>query len=331
MKRFITHLSSLKQESYRYIINEITEQKDLAIVSALLHDVGHGPFSHALERTTDEQHELWTIRIIQGNTEVRQVLESYRTGFSKEVAEVIQRTHPSNIIVKLLSSQLDTDRIDYLLRDSLMTGAKYGSFDLEWIINTLRIGTVNGYPEVGLDFDKGLSIAESFVMARYYMYKHVYFHKTTRCAELIIDKLFERVMELKKSNVSVPIPMSLEKLLEKSEADKLPYFLELTDHTIWYYIQLWSNHEDPILADLARRLINRNFYKSIEQPIDNFDLLNILDDIDIRSFGTIPHKESFKYLFLRDNASSSSYKDSYIIQRKVDDEYELKQIILEKM
>ena len=79
----------------------------------------------------------------------------------------------------MLSSQLDTDRIDYLLRDSKMTGAGYGTFDLEWMINALRIGEVNGDTEVGLDSIKGFSIAEDFVMARYYMYTNVYFHKTT--------------------------------------------------------------------------------------------------------------------------------------------------------
>lgn len=125
MKRFITHLSTLKQESSQEIIEKLIEERDLAIVSALLHDIGHGPFSHAFEKVTGEDHETWSIRILQGKTEVNEVLEEYRTGFAKEVSDVIRRIHSSNIVVKLISSQLDTDRIDYLLRDSLMTGALY--------------------------------------------------------------------------------------------------------------------------------------------------------------------------------------------------------------
>src|SRR5690606_696595 len=120
--------------------------------------------------------------------EVHQILEGHQKGLAKEVADVIARVHSCVTVVKLLSSQLDVDRFDFLLRDSLMTGAGYGRFDLEWLLNTMTIGSVDGVPEVGLDFDKGLSIAEDFVMARYYMYKHVYFHKATRGAEILAKK-----------------------------------------------------------------------------------------------------------------------------------------------
>jgi HD superfamily phosphohydrolase len=165
-----------------------------------LHDVGHGPFSHVLEKTTGIKHEYWTERIIRSEkTEINQILEGYKSGFAENVAKVIERIHSCQAVVKLLSSQLDADRLDYLLRDSIMTGAGYGSFDMEWLIHCLRIGKVNGAVEVGLDLNKGLSIAEDFVMARYYMYKHVYFHKTTRCAEKMIDKVFERALELQRA------------------------------------------------------------------------------------------------------------------------------------
>ena len=167
------------------------------LCSALLHDVGHGPFSHAIEDVMGIKHEVWTMQIINNpGTEVHEILETYKPGFAKEVADVIARVHPCEMVVKLLSSQLDVDRFDYLLRDSLMTGAEYGKFDLEWMINTLTIGLVDGVPEIGLDLDKGLSIAEDFVMARYYMYKHVYFHKTTRGAEIITRKILNRAKEL---------------------------------------------------------------------------------------------------------------------------------------
>src|SRR5699024_8216533 len=114
----------------------------------------------------------------------------------KQVGDVIKRIHHSAVVVRLLTSQLDVDRIDYLIRDSIMTGAGYGTFDLEWLINVLRIGKYEGQIEVGLDLDKGLSVAEDFVMARYYMYKHVYFHKATRSVEVMIKKILRKAKEL---------------------------------------------------------------------------------------------------------------------------------------
>ncbi|GAB6173361.1 hypothetical protein JCM15765_28390 [Paradesulfitobacterium aromaticivorans] len=93
----------------------------------------HGPFSHALEKTIGIKHEQWTVAIINGDTEINSILRTNNIN-PREVADVIQRTQTSQAVVKLLSSQLDTDRIDYLLRDSKMSGAGYGTFDLEWLI-----------------------------------------------------------------------------------------------------------------------------------------------------------------------------------------------------
>ncbi|MBE3555406.1 MAG: HD domain-containing protein, partial [Thermicanus sp.] len=217
MKRFLDKIIRETRGEARRYAEELKERRLLALAAALLHDIGHGPFSHALEKTTHLRHEHWTIAIILGNTMIHQILETYRTGFAQEVADVIQRTHSSRAVVKLLSSQLDVDRMDYLLRDAQMTGAGYGRFDLEWLIHTLRIGEMDGEVQVGLDREKGLSIAEDFIMARYYMFVHVYLHKTTRSAELMIEKIFERAVELEKKGEMV-LPEELSKLLSKREA-----------------------------------------------------------------------------------------------------------------
>lgn len=308
MKRFIEKITSLKGVNKKYI-EELSEHKLLALSAALLHDIGHGPFSHALEKTTKVRHEKWTIEIIMGDTEVNSLLESYKTGFSQEVADVIRRTHSSRAVVKLLSSQLDTDRIDYLLRDSKMTGAGYGSFDLEWLINVLRIGESNGEIEVGLDKEKGLSIAEDFVMARYYMYVNVYFHKTTRSAELLIDKILERALELKEAKEEIDIPYDLEHILTKGLISQtLKNYLNLTDNTIWHYIWQWRKHKDNILSDLCDRLTTRKLFKCIQTELDPMDLFERVQKFS--SERCIP----YKYFFLRDEAISSSYKDTYILQ-----------------
>lgn len=317
MKRVVSRLGQLEHKEYS---EEILQNRTLAVAAALLHDIGHGPFSHAMEDVTGEKHEKWTVRIVTDpSTETHQILESYKDGFSKEVADVIQRTHSSKVLVKLLSSQLDTDRIDYMLRDSLMTGARYGSFDLEWLINTLRIGEVQGVTEVGLDLHKGKSIAEDFVMARYYMYKHVYFHKTTRCAELIIKKIFERVKELhcnKKADIELSVELEAIFTFSKQETFPLEHYLCLTDHTIWHYIYIWSKHNDPILSNLCKRVLHRNLYKAVEAEIDQMDWIDIVEIVQSKT--DLPRN----YWFLKDNPQSSSYKDPYLGQKEKSDESE---------
>ncbi|WP_018130886.1 HD domain-containing protein [Effusibacillus pohliae] len=316
MKRFIDKIGGLSGATNKKYAEELNDHRLLALAAALLHDIGHGPFSHALERTTGVRHEKWTIQIILGNTEINSILEKHRPGFAREVADVIQRMHASKAVVKLLSSQLDTDRIDYLLRDSKMTGAGYGSFDLEWLIHSLRIGEVNGEAEVGLDLEKGLSIAEDFVMARYYMYQNVYFHKTTRSAELLIDRIFERAVELQRDG-QLELPDDLTAILEKGiAADTLDNFINLTESTIWHHIGMWQHHRDRILSDLCKRLMQRRLYKTI---LTDYDIVELSERVLAISKQTgIPHK----YILFRDVASSSSYRDSYILESPKTEENE---------
>src|SRR5699024_1521005 len=270
MKRFIEKIMQLKDPSVTESKQELEKHRMLALVSALLHDIGHGPFSHAIEGITNIDHEEVSIAIINDDTEINKLVEGYREGFAKEVTEVIRRTHPSHVVVKLLSSQLDVDRIDYLLRDSKMTGAGYGAFDLEWLINVLRIGEHQGQIEVGLDLKKGLSIAEDFVMARYYMYKHVYFHKATRSVEIMIKKILERAQQLNK-NDKLELNEHIEVVFSKHETSLqqgvLHSFLQLTDHTIWNSIYEWRTSEDNELSELCKQLLNRKIYKSIATPV----------------------------------------------------------------
>ncbi|MEW6696519.1 MAG: HD domain-containing protein [Bacillota bacterium] len=304
--RFINKISNITGDA---LINELVDQRLLITAAALLHDIGHGPFSHALEHITKIPHETWTLAIIKGETEVNQVLKTY--GINPwEVAELIQRTHKSKAAVKLLSSQLDADRMDYLLRDSMMTGAGYGTFDLEWAINVIRIGKVNGDIEIGLDREKGLSIAEDFVMARYYMYINVYFHKTTRSAELLVSKIFTRALELLESN-QIEMPEGLAHILKDGITEKtLNHYINLTDDTFWYFIRLWLSSSDGIISNLCQRLIKRKLYKAINERVDLFRLVEKANTIS-KDTG-LP----VDYLILRDEASSSSYKDYYLQEPK---------------
>ncbi|PTQ53794.1 MAG: putative dNTP triphosphohydrolase [Hydrogenibacillus schlegelii] len=279
MKRFVDRL--LADEGARRAApggERLKEDRLLAMAAALLHDIGHGPLSHAIEAVTGVHHEAWSRLIVTGGTAVTRVLEAERPGLAREVADVIGRSHANRAIVKLLSSQLDVDRTDYLLRDAHMTGARYGALDLEWLIHSLRLGVSvpregSVEAEVGLDLEKGLSIAEDFMMARFYMYRHVYLHKTTRAAELMVQHLLLRAAELAEAG-ALTLPPALGAVLalrsrrdpEQAAEAILGAFLTLTDATVWSAFFDWQEHPDPVLRTLSRRLIARDLYKALPLP-----------------------------------------------------------------
>ncbi|MHB1628772.1 MAG: HD domain-containing protein [Bacilli bacterium] len=297
---------------------EVRAYRNLAIAAALLHDIGHGPFSHALEGVTSERHELWTTAIIRSpTTEVHQVLEGYESGFSEQVALIVEkRFEPSRAVVKLLSSQLDTDRIDYLLRDALMTGAGYGTFDVEWLIHVMRIGEVAGEPEVGLDLNKGQSIAEDYIMCRYYMYLHVYFHKTTRAAEVMVEKLLQRARMV---GAYLPGFSGLNALLEGSldaaASARTAEYLELDDAVLWTAIHLWSRNPDDVLRDFAQRLLNRRVFRGVDVK-DGPHRLRLMEALEhqARLHGVPP-----AFYVVHDTAASHAYQDVYVSPSGWDD------------
>ncbi len=293
--------------------DSLTDYRHLAMSAALLHDLGHGPFSHAIEAVTGQRHEAWTTAIIRSpNTEVHQVLENYETGFAEQVAKVIEKNFkPSRAVVKLLSSQLDMDRTDYLLRDALMTGAGYGSFDVEWLLHAMRIGEVAGEPEVGLDLEMGKSIAEDYIMCRYYMYLHVYFHRTTRAAEVLVEKLLQRARDIR---AKIDGFTGLRALLDgslKASAEHVADYLELDDAMLWTAMHLWSRSDDFILRDLADRLLNRKIFRSID-VIDTAE-----KDLWMSRLGEWAQKTGYlgKYYVIYDTADSHAYHDPYVVHQ----------------
>lgn len=307
MRRF---LDGLLLSSSTADASDLRHYRSLALAAALLHDIGHGPFSHALEMVTGERHEQWTVAVIESpDSEVHQILEGHETGLASLAAEVIERNFaPSRALVKLLSSQLDVDRMDYLLRDAMMTGAGYGTFDVEWLLHVMRIGEVDGETEVGLDLGKGQSIAEDYIMCRYYMYRHVYFHHTTRAAEVMVEKLLRRAREIR---ARVPGFEGLQALLDAEfsaarQGDLQPY-LELDDSVLWAAMHIWSRHEDPVLADLATRLLNRKIFRAID--VSNRDERRVLmEQLQERASGHGLHAD---YYVAEDLAGSSGYKSLY--------------------
>src|SRR4029078_5020053 len=158
--------------------------------AALLHDVGHGSFSHVIEKVLNFHHEHWTVQILLSpETEIGSLLRSHSSDLPKNIASIIEGKFKPAALAQLVSSQLDVDRMDYLLRDSLMTGAKYGIYDLEWIINALAIdeNADRIYVEA-----RGLYAVEEYLQARYYMFRQVYFHRTVRSAEAVLASIIRR-------------------------------------------------------------------------------------------------------------------------------------------
>src|SRR5437870_10187262 len=170
------------------------EDRAAVRAAALLHDVGHGPFSHAMEKTLGVHHEQLTmLAVTSEETELPQILRSYSIELPRRVASIVEGTFRPAALAQLVSSQLDVDRMDYLLRDSLMTGAKYGLYYLEWIINALQIDEAADRIYVAA---RGVFAVEEYLQARYYMFRQVYFHRTLRSAEAVLRAALQRALEL---------------------------------------------------------------------------------------------------------------------------------------
>src|SRR5918995_77752 len=165
-----------------------------ARAAALLHDVGHGSFSHVMEKVLSFHHERWTVQVIlDDQSEIGELLCSHSNDLPVKVASIIEGKFQPSALAQLVSSQLDVDRMDYLLRDSLMTGAKYGIYDLEWIVNALAVDEEADRVYVTA---RGIHAVEEYLQARYYMFRQVYFHRTLRSAEAVMRSALRRALEL---------------------------------------------------------------------------------------------------------------------------------------
>src|SRR5699024_6313018 len=140
-----------------------------------LHDLGHGPFSHSFEKVFNIDHEDFTQKIITGDTNVKQILERNNPGHTQEEDDGLEKTHEDQLVVSLISSQIDAERMDYLQRDAYYTGVSYGHFDMERILRVMR-----PLEDQVVIKSSGMHAVEDYIMSRYQMYWQVYFHPVTR-------------------------------------------------------------------------------------------------------------------------------------------------------
>lgn len=242
----------------------IAPEDQMAVrVAALLHDVGHGAFSHVLESILDFHHEDFTVAaVLSEETEIGRLLCEYSSELAPRVAEIIRGTFRPMALAQLVSSQLDVDRMDYLLRDSLMTGVKYGVYDLEWIIKSIEINEADDQLYVSA---RGLYAVEDYLQARYYMFRQVYFHRTLRAAEIILQSLLRRALKLFQEGQPVwHAPGTAFERILCGEKLSLHEHLQLDDADVMYYIKQWRHSSDPVLADLSSRFLNRRLFKAFD-------------------------------------------------------------------
>jgi uncharacterized protein len=249
---------------------KIMKARQALLATALLHDVGHGPFSHLFEPCLGINHEKWSIAVIlDKNSEVHKVLNREDPYLPNHVADLINSDdtkHPAWQRA-LMSSQLDVDRLDYLRRDSLFTGAGYGHFDWHRLLTTVEFDK----DDTDLVWPAKSAMAiEEYIFARYYMYQNVYLHKTTRGFEQLLQAMWKRADRLRRDGGNINANPVLKKFwkFETPEPGKLPIedYLKVEEFTVLEQIQRWTTHSDKPLADCARRFLDRDGFAMVEPP-----------------------------------------------------------------
>lgn len=296
MKRVLAHFQ-----------HQLDEQ--LLLAAALLHDIGHFPFSHLLEEFAQVPHETWTVRIVRDpQSAVHQLLKQADPRYPQQIAQLFDRTFKPAFAVKLLASQLDVDRMEYLLRDSLCTGVTYGYFDVNWLIHSLRLIKGQDDWELAIDLRKGLHAAESYVLARYYMYQQVYHHKTARAADVLVRKILQRAAELLRTGHDLPATDPLKKLLIRPSRLTIGDHQQLDDTVLLFAFKSWESSSDKILADLARRFNQRKLFKTLDVTESELtQKAGALNQLARRS-GFDP-----AYYILLDRVTDDPYIESYLL------------------
>lgn len=246
------------------------------LIAILLHDIGHGPFSHTLEHTLIKNfnHEMMTLALMRE-------LNNTFDGELETAIEIFTGQHKKKFLHQLISSQLDVDRLDYLKRDSFYTGVLEGSIGLDRIIKTLRI-----HQDQVVIERKGIYSIENYIMARHLMYMQVYLHKTVLSADKLIRSVFKRARDLIKEDYKLFIPSpSLKYFLTKNlsankgiSQEMMRQFVMMDDNDVLICIKYWAQDKDPILSDLCLRFLNRRFLRTtFYNPDKQPELLKVLE------------------------------------------------------
>lgn len=245
------------------------EAKADGLAAALLHDLGHGPFSHLFEEVLPhaKHHEQWTRDILgDPSTEVHQTLESISSGMSGRVGDLLSGDYRLGYLSQSVSGTLDVDRADYLLRDSHMTGVRYGLYDLDWLLHALTFACVEGRWVLAVQGRKGLPPVESFFLGRHFMYQQVYHHKATRAADALVRAIFMRVSELILEGTPPDPLLPAFRAAALGEPISVEDYLRMDDAELLTCLSAWEHGNDSTLAELSKRLRARQLPKTVPLP-----------------------------------------------------------------
>ncbi len=241
------------------IISE--EESKAAVLAILLHDLGHGPFSHALEGiiVREVHHEHISMLLMQKlKTDFCKKNEAFGEIFELSI-QIFTNKYPKKFLHQLVSGQLDMDRLDYLNRDSFYTGVSEGVIGYDRIINMLDVHEGNIVVE-----EKGIYSIEKFIVARRLMYWQVYLHKTSLVADLMLKNIFNRARSLNLINDKISNNLAFFLTNDISESDfnnHLEKFISLDDNDVMQALKYWMISKDEILSTLAKSIINRTLFK----------------------------------------------------------------------
>lgn len=294
---------------------EISSQEKQALYLAiLLHDIGHGPFSHAMEHSIVEGigHEQISLRF----------MEQLNNEFNGELSlaiRIFKGDYHRKFLLQLISSQLDMDRLDYLKRDSFFTGVAEGNINSDRLLQMLNV-----VDDLLVVEEKGIYSVEKFLMARRLMYWQAYLHKTSLAAELMLTKALQRAKELVQSGISLPGSPSLlfflQTKIDASTIDEavLARFAALDDYDIISALKWWQDCDDEVLSSLSNRLVNRNILR-IRVDSDKFSKVELdrLKDLFTSKYGASKEEASY-FIFkgkIKNEAYSKSLEPIHILRR----------------
>ena len=277
------------------------EEEQAALIAILLHDIGHGPFSHALEYSIlqDISHEDISLALMEK-------LNKELSGRLELAIQIFKGEYPKQFLTDLISSQLDVDRLDYLRRDSFYSGVIEGQVNSERLIKMMNVKN----NQLVID-EKGIYSIEKFIISRRLMYWQVYFHKTGLMFEKILEKALQRAKELIRKGVEVPMDERLFYLfthkIEKLSQEQLDVYTQLDDSDILYHLKEWINHPDFVLSYLSDMIINRKHLNKLEISPKKFEK-NYVHKMKEEVLAQFPIKKAdLSYLVFKDKIKHIAY------------------------
>lgn len=281
------------------------EEAEALLITILLHDIGHGPFSHAMEHSivTGISHEEISLRFME------QLNEEFNGKLSLAI-KIFKKEYHRPFFNQLVSSQLDIDRLDYLKRDSFYSGVAEGQIHSERIISMLNVKENKLVVE-----EKGIYSIEKFLVARRLMYWVVYLHKTSVCAEMLLIRTLQRAKELIQQGIDLPMSSALKFFISKEiskenfQKEELFIFSKLDDYDLISSMKEWSEHSDFTLRKLSQMLLNRDLLRIIskEKPMEDTEKDAFVSKT--ATYFNISHKEASYFVFSTEVANTAYNKN----------------------